>query len=257
MPKPHPVELIETVRKLAASGMTSKQIGETVQMPPKNVQRIFQKHNIPCLPRGATKGNRSANTVVFDEARAIQMYLDGKTYKQIAQELNIVGSDPVEIVRARLTNRYHIQSRVGKASGSDNPQWKGKGQRHQDRYNTYRVVVAFLGTLLPKGWVVHHLDENETNDSPANLCLFPSAKLHNSHHQWLLKNQLKGDSVEAIREVLKIGGHLLLPREARFAASHRRGLTDLLSMEAERVGFRTKWRHLIDPQYQPRVPLKA
>ena len=39
-----------------------------------------------------------------------------------------------------------------------------------------------LGRPLQKGEVVHHIDEDKTNDSPENLQLFPTKGAHTRYH---------------------------------------------------------------------------
>lgn len=40
------------------------------------------------------------------------------------------------------------------------------------------VAERALGKKLPKGAVVHHIDENRSNNHPSNLCIFPSRAYH-------------------------------------------------------------------------------
>lgn len=56
------------------------------------------------------------------------------------------------------------------------------------RYSTVKamhVLVAekALGKPLPRGAVVHHVDENPRNNAPTNLVVCPDAAYHNLLHQ--------------------------------------------------------------------------
>lgn len=63
-----------------------------------------------------------------------------------------------------------------------------EGSSHQKRSKTGstigRSVVKSLGIIIPKGWVVHHIDSNYLNNSPENLMLL-SASTHSSLHRYL------------------------------------------------------------------------
>lgn len=45
-----------------------------------------------------------------------------------------------------------------------------------------RVAEKALGKPLPKGAVVHHIDENRTNNDPSNLVICPSRGYHAMLH---------------------------------------------------------------------------
>jgi uncharacterized protein YihD (DUF1040 family) len=59
--------------------------------------------------------------------------------------------------------------------------------------------------------------------------------------------------MEAIQHALEIGGHLLQPLPGRNATEPDKDLLSLLETVAQQVGFRQKWQHLNNPEYQPRV----
>lgn len=49
------------------------------------------------------------------------------------------------------------------------------------------VVEQFLCYELKKGWVVHHIDLNKSNNSINNLMIFKSQKEHMSFHIYFTK----------------------------------------------------------------------
>jgi hypothetical protein len=258
MPKPHPPEFVDLVRCLASEGKTSSEIGAIVGKTATAIQDMYRKHKIACRPGGSQPGNTNAKSYQIDVELAKSMYLAGSTHAEIAVHLGLSQKNGSEVVRRRLL-LAGVQSRTGCAKKDRNYFWKGGRDKyssdHRDRYQTYRVVVAFLGMLLPKGWVVHHLDEDATNDSLSNLVLFPNALVHSNYHLWLIQNQLLGNSAEAIQEALRIGGHRLLQSEDQTPIRPDKALLSLLEMECERLGVRTKWKHLADAKYQPRISI--
>jgi len=52
-----------------------------------------------------------------------------------------------------------------------------------------RETIINLGIDIPKGWVVHHLDENPENNNPSNL-LVTSRSQHNKLHRILQYHRL-------------------------------------------------------------------
>lgn len=56
---------------------------------------------------------------------------------------------------------------------------------HEGRSRLEHILVAerALGKRLPKGAVVHHVDENRANNAPHNLVICPDRKYHFLIHQ--------------------------------------------------------------------------
>lgn len=238
---------IDRIRDLAEAGMTAASISRQLGLSSSAILSNMKKHGIPVRKRGMQRGGRRIE-IPIDEPRMVAMYETGHTCKQIAEILNVSGTKPVEVVRKRLAV-LGVQRRIGKASGSLNPQWKGgRSDADRNRYECYKIVVKFLGMLLPKGWIIHHLDENPNNNDLSNLALFPSSRIHLIHHQWLLKNHVEGHTDEAIQQVLKIGGHLLQPLPDRSQSEPDKALLSLLETEAKTLGFRTKWKDALKCQ---------
>ena len=44
------------------------------------------------------------------------------------------------------------------------------------------VMEEYIGQILPRGYVVHHLDRNRTNNKIENLLLIPNNALHSKLH---------------------------------------------------------------------------
>ena len=64
-----------------------------------------------------------------------------------------------------------------------------------DRYYEHvKIAEKALGKKLPAGAVVHHLDENPSNNDPRNLVICPSEKYHKLLHHRTLKLSLKNRS---------------------------------------------------------------
>jgi hypothetical protein len=60
----------------------------------------------------------------------------------------------------------------------DHPAADSKGHVYEHRI----VMESLLGRYLHPGEVVHHIDENPSNNSPDNLRLFPSYRAHRQFH---------------------------------------------------------------------------
>lgn len=116
--------------------------------------------------------------------------------------------------RHRKADGIPLRPRLG-APGKQNYQYKnGKNDENRKlnrRYGYYarQVAIFCLGHPLQKGCQVHHIDEDPSNNDPANLALFPGKSEHAKYHQQLLRLQRAGVEVDASRVVLENGGSLL------------------------------------------------
>lgn len=172
-----------------------------------DVGRILLLSNVPI------SSSLSHQTIHFDEQKAVDLYESGKTYKEIAEYFHLPDE---EVIRRRLVKKG-LESRVGKAVGSKNPQWKGgmKPAMHYHRRLAYEIASICLKKPLPKGWVVHHLDENKENNHPTNLIVFPNASNHQKWHQTIRNLRMKGVVFDSIQMALELGG-ILLPTPDNF-----------------------------------------
>lgn len=183
------------------------QIAKELGVSQTHVCRILHKAGIR-VGRGAREA-----IVKLPKREVIELYESGLACQEIADRFGT----HAEVIRMRLA-KWNVSRRQRgsyERSGPDNPQWKGgrSPTMHYHRRQSYEVVAICLGRPLPKGWVIHHLDEDPTNNDPSNLCLFPSLKHHTRFHQQQLRLQLAIPSVEANRLAIGSGGRLLpLPR---------------------------------------------
>ena len=76
----------------------------------------------------------------------------------------------------RVNQVSHCKCRPGKDT-------KNNPIRQHGRYEA-RKVVDNLGIIIPKGYVIHHIDYNPTNNDPSNLSLI-DCRSHGSLHRFL------------------------------------------------------------------------
>jgi hypothetical protein len=117
-------------------------------------------------------------------------------------------------------------------TGPKNGQYKhGKGSRNRERTPelTKQVAALCLGHIVPRGWIIHHLDENPSNNNPENLVIFRSGRGHARFHQQQLRLQREGAPIDAIQLVLENDGFplplptrpIVLPREKDRLCPHK------------------------------------
>jgi len=159
----------------------------------------------------------------WDWDRIFADYHDGMPFEELLQKHRV---SCTTFHRHRQSEQVPLRPRLG-APGEQNYQYKhgnnGKNRRRNQRcrYAARKVAVRCLGHDVPKGWHVHHMDEDPTNNEPENLALFPGKRQHALYHQQLLKLQRAGVEVDATQLVLENGGFplplpshpILLPRE--------------------------------------------
>lgn len=176
---------------------------------------VSQTHVCRILHQAGIRVGRGTREPIVKLAKreVIELYKSGLACQEIADRF---GTNP-EVIRMRL-KKWRVSRRPRgsyERRGPDNPQWKGGRlpPMHYHRRQSYEVVAICLGRPLPRGWVIHHFDEDPTNNDPSNLCLFPSLKHHTRFHQQQLRLRLAIPSVEANRLAIESGGRLLpLPR---------------------------------------------
>lgn len=83
--------------------------------------------------------------------------------------------------------------------------------RKSPRRESWQVAAICLGYPLPKGWLVHHHDENPDNNDWQNLWLFHSWTEHSLYHTRKSHLLLRGIEVDANQLALESGG-VPLPR---------------------------------------------
>ena len=63
--------------------------------------------------------------------------------------------------------------------------------------NYYRVLVSRFYKLTPKN-VVHHADQNRSNNSLENLWVFNNQGTHNKYHNWLRRGSIGTPPVQPL-----------------------------------------------------------
>jgi hypothetical protein len=134
-------------------------------------------------------------------------YLAGESCPQIAKDYGVTD----EVIRRRLRSLGVARRPRDGSPGSRNGQWKGGRTQpmHYHRRQSYEVAAICLGQPLPLGWVIHHSDEDPTNNQPENLLLFESQSDHCRFHQRLLRLQRQGGGVDANQLALESGARPL------------------------------------------------
>lgn len=112
-------------------------------------------------------------------------------------------------MRVFLQQRGVLKSR-GAQPGLENPQSKarqvGSADRDSGKYWARRTVELALGRKLPKGWVIHHMNENPRDQRQSNLWLFPATQLHSAYHMQQSESLAAGGRVAASQTALENGG---------------------------------------------------
>lgn len=147
---------------------------------------------------------------VNDEAWLRHAYHDeGKTQRQIAEELNVTvgwikvkfrefgikGRPPAERNTgvARTAEQKALMSERTKEYWAKHPERRGERPTSGSRGNRDRisrqVAEKMLGRPLHPEEVVHHIDEDPSNNCPENLFVFANRGDHTSYHAYLRRRK--------------------------------------------------------------------
>jgi hypothetical protein len=110
--------------------------------------------------------------------------------------------------------------------GKANYQYKhgnGNNQKRRHPCLTKQVVALCVGHVVPRGWQLHHIDENPANNNPENIAVFPSKSTHAKFHQRQLRLQREGCPVNTSQLVSENGGFLLPSPTLPIVLPHEKG----------------------------------
>ena|SRR5258706_11727038 len=85
-----------------------------------------------------------------------------------------------ELLPNRLNKDGSLRNPDGAGHINDNGYMVRNGGRDREHI---LVVEKVLGKKLPKGVVIHHVDENRQNNNPNNLVVCPDSAYHNLIHK--------------------------------------------------------------------------
>lgn len=190
------------ILELYDEGKELREIAQVVGFSEVSVHRVLIKHGRSPWDR------RYPNARSRDDEQMIQDYKDGVPVLEIFEKHKV---SQTHFYRILKENNIPLRPRKGNV-GKENYQYKhGKGNRskERDRILKKQVAALCLGYVVPRRWIIHHMDENPANNNPENLAIFHNKKEHAVYHQRLLKSQREGHPVDASQLVSESGGFLL------------------------------------------------
>jgi len=201
-------------------GLEIQDIARQVGCSEGLVSMVTHQHNRSAFLRRYPQSGK------WDREDVLKDYQDGMPIEELCQKHHISTSH-----LHRLRKQFDVPLRPRpRLTGEKNGQYKhGLGNRQQERdYSPFphQVVAACLGHVVPRGWQIHHLDEDPTNNQPENLVIFPSKSAHAHYHQQLLKTQRAGLEVNASQLVLENGGWMLPQPDHPILLPHEKGRLD-------------------------------
>jgi len=143
------------------------------------------------MGRKRTGGGNEDRRITFDDSLLREQHAAGMTIVEIATAHGC-SPHPVKKALNRLGLRREPKPRPGALSGSRNPAWSGGRRQRSDGYieiwtptgvrlEHQIIMEQQLGRPLVAGEVVHHIDENKTNNDPSNLRLTTQAEHIKEH----------------------------------------------------------------------------
>ncbi len=112
-------------------------------------------------------------------------YVQGENHPRFGKKHT---PEAIEKMRAAATGESHGQWRGGFTTLKN-----GRVRNNKEMKFRYRMTVEeILGRPLLRREIIHHINENKSDDRPENLFLFRHATAHNRWHEYLKRNKLSG-----------------------------------------------------------------
>lgn len=215
------IEEGEKIRELYLSGLSSSEIAKEYSIHSKTIRRYLKRLGIiPFNRRQAAIRHFQRQTTSarhFPPRRDIasekvaHLYLNEKmTVPEIAKSLNC--SDTV-IYRRLRSKQLALSKEIfrDRKCGENASGWRGGYRIHPSgyiekwvapyKYKREHIIIweETHGMLLPKGWVVHHLNGVKDDNRPENLIAMPTRK----HNNVLLEKARRIKELEAENRILR------------------------------------------------------
>jgi hypothetical protein len=117
-----------------------------------------------------------------DAAFTPDRYNQGQKFCTHRCFLRFVNADPAR--QSEKGKKGAVVTSAQKRERAEAEGYRGYVKAPGQRRHAHRVVAEqVLGRALLPGEVVHHEDQNKTNNGPENLVVFPSQKEHAKHHK--------------------------------------------------------------------------
>ena len=167
-----------------------------------------------CISQTLQKYGRSAwdrrypDAPSWNDDEIIADYQNYMPTEEIFAKHKIAATTFYRLLKESKTPLRPRRGTIGKA----NYQYKhGNGSRANERTPqlTKQVAAVCLGYVVPRGWIIHHMDENPGNNHPENLAIFHTKKEHAIFHQQQLHCQREGLPYDANQLASESGGFLL------------------------------------------------
>lgn len=209
----------EKILELYDTGMPQAEIAKIVGCAESRISQIVREYGRSAFHRRYPEIHKLDNTQLIED------YRSGMPHDKILEKHHIGSSTLYRRLRKmKIPHRPRLET-----TGPRNPQYKhGKGCRRNEREPslTKQVVAICLGHIVPRGWQIHHMDENPGNNHPENLLVFRSKSGHAIFHQRQLKLQREGLPVDAIQLASETDGFSLPLPTHPILLPHEKGRLD-------------------------------
>lgn len=161
--------------------LTYKAIAEMYNFDQHTISSLAKEYNIPKNPKSNSNSHKKIH---FDVDVITKMYVEQKmSIRDIAKHFKCQHNTISKFLK---DNNIKIRSGYSKEYYNK----RSKYQTHCDpRLNYVKIMEQHIGRRLTENEVVHHIDQDRSNNDISNLFLFENNFMHCAYHGYIENNQ--------------------------------------------------------------------
>ena len=216
----------EAILKDYQNGMALIELREKYDIGSTTFYRLLKKRGVKTRRNWKDREERQNNYAQVDWDDVIAAYQDYVRIDKIEVKYKVSRTTLYQELRIRGIPK---RGAGHNSSGLDSPRWKhGQGHRDSERdpMLTKQVAAICLGHVVPRGWHIHHMSEDLSDNRPENLAVFRNGSDHSNYHRQEEYLQQRDLPIDTNQLVLENDGIVLRRPHPHLTIERERGRLD-------------------------------